>query len=44
MIKREFPDWLGTTKETRDEGYGFIAEEKWGGWHIMLRNLDDPAK
>lgn len=44
MIKREFPDWLGTIKETRDEGYVFIAEDKWGGWHIMLRNLDDPAK
>lgn len=44
MIKREFPDWLGTIKETRDEGYVFVAEDKWGGWHIMLRNLDDPAK
>src|SRR5690348_8850664 len=44
MIKREFPEWLGTIKETRDEGYIFVADDRWGGWHIMLRNLDDPSK
>lgn len=44
MIKREFPEWLGQIKETRDEGYVFQSHDRWGGWQIMLRNLDDPSK
>lgn len=43
-IRTEFPDWLGTLKETRDEGLGFFLHEEYGGGAIMLRNLDDPAK
>lgn len=43
-IKREFPAWLGTLKEDRDEGYMFEAAEEYGSFRILLRNLDDPAK
>jgi len=43
-IKREFPPWLGKLKEDRDEGYMFEAEEKYGAFRILLRNLDDPSK
>ncbi len=43
-IKREFPSWLGDIKETQIYGLAFIAKPKYGGWIIMLRNLDDPSK
>jgi len=43
-IKREFPEFLGTLKEGRDEGYMFEANPEYGGFQILLRNLDDPAK
>ena len=43
-IKREFPPWLGELKDTREEGYVFKASDKWGGFNILLRNLDDPSK
>ncbi len=43
-IKREFPTWLGSLKETRDEGFAFVLKDQYGGGRIMLRNLDDPAK
>lgn len=43
-IKREFPAWLGTVRDTRDDGLGFHLEPRWGGGFIALRNLDDPAK
>jgi phage terminase large subunit len=43
-IKREFPAFLGTLKEGRDEGYMFEANPEYGGFQILLRNLDDPAK
>lgn len=43
-IKREFPEWLGRLVESRDEGYIFEASERYGGFRILLRNLDDPSK
>jgi len=43
-IKREFPEWLGVLKETQSAGYVFQAKPEYGGWMIMLRNLDDPSK
>lgn len=43
-IKREFPSYLGTIKDTTDEGLAFYLHEKYGGARIMLRNLDDPSK
>lgn len=43
-IKKEFAPELGQLLETRDEGYIFKASPEYGGFKIMLRNLDDPAK
>lgn len=43
-IKREMPPWLGELKESRDEGYVFQVQERFGGSRILLRNLDDPSK
>lgn len=43
-IKREFPPWLGQIKETKAEGFAFITYKEYGGFIIMLRNLDDPSK
>lgn len=43
-IKREFPPWLGRLRETQSEGFAFQANPEYGGWVIMLRNLDDPSK
>lgn len=43
-IKREFPAFLGSVRETRTEGLGFHLHESYGGGFIALRNLDDPAK
>lgn len=43
-ISREFPDWLGRLRQTRDEGYNFKLNEEFGGGTIALRNLDDPSK
>lgn len=43
-IKREFPEFMGSLKETRDEGYIFEAAEEYGSFRILLRNLDDPSK
>src|SRR3990167_4575275 len=43
-IKAEFPKWLGEVRETRDEGLVFKATEDYGGFLILLRNLDDPSK
>ena len=43
-IKKEFPPELGKLVESRDEGYLFQAEPEYGGFKILLRNLDDPAK
>ena len=43
-IKMEFPSWLGELRETRDEGFVFRAKEDYGGFFILLRNLDDPSK
>lgn len=43
-ITREFPEYLGTLKETKEEGFGFFINPQYGGWRILLRNLDDPGK
>lgn len=43
-IKREFPEYLGTLKDDRDEGYIFQLKKEYGGGMILLRNLDDPSK
>lgn len=43
-IKREFPAWLGSIKQTRDEGLGFHLRPEFGEGFIALRNLDEPAK
>ena len=43
-MKNEIPDFLGQIKESRDEGYAFIAKPEYGSFVVLLRNLDDPAK
>lgn len=43
-ISREFPDWLGSLRQTKADGYNFTLAEEFGGGMIALRNLDDPAK
>ena len=43
-IAREFPAWLGDIKEHKIYGLSFLAKERYGGWVILLRNLDDPSK
>lgn len=43
-IEREFPAWLGDIKESQIYGLSFMARPKYGGWIILLRNLDDPSK
>lgn len=43
-IAKEFPSWLGQIKETQIWGLAFVAKPRYGGWIIMLRNLDDPSK
>ncbi len=40
-IKYEFPDWLGSYKETDKE---FTLNDVWGGGVICFRNLDDTQK
>ena len=41
-LEREFPDWLGATKRTEQEGLCFFVREEYGGGRIALRNLQDP--
>lgn len=43
-IKVEFPLWMGSIRETQDEGLGFFLKPEYGGGAILLRNLDDPSK
>lgn len=43
-IEKEFPDWLGTLKDSKTEGLAFHMHEAYGGGIIALRNLDDPTK
>ena len=43
-IKREFPDWIGELRDSREEGYAFHVADEYGGGRILLRNLDDPSK
>ena len=40
-IKTEFPDWLGTYNQQRNE---FTLNKALGGGIIAFRNLDDPSK
>lgn len=43
-MKLEFPPWLGSIKETKEDGLCFFLPEYLGGGAIALRNLDDPTK
>ena len=43
-IKREFPLWLGSLKNTQEDGFVYQLKEEYGGGMIKLRNLDDPSK
>lgn len=43
-IEKEFPEWLGTLKDSKTEGLAFHMHERYGGGIIALRNLDDPTK
>lgn len=43
-IKHEIPAYLGSIKESRDEGYAFIGAPQYGSFIILLRNLDDPSR
>jgi len=43
-IKFEFPRWLGRISSSRDEGFNFKLEERFGGGTVAFRNLDDPSK
>lgn len=43
-ISMEFPEWLGKINESQLWGLAFNISPKYGGGHIMLRNLDDPSK
>lgn len=43
-IAREMPAWLGSIRDTKEDGLGFYLHERYGGGGILLRNLDDPAK
>lgn len=43
-LKNEIPDYIGEVKDSRDEGYSFIARPEYGEFVVLLRNLDDPSK
>ncbi|MFA5152855.1 MAG: phage terminase large subunit [Clostridia bacterium] len=43
-MQYEFPEWLGSIKESTTDGLGFHFKPEWGGGVIALRNLDDPSK
>lgn len=40
----EFPAWLGSLKDTKENGLSFTLSDELGGGVIALRNLDDPSK
>jgi hypothetical protein len=43
-IKSEFPRWLGSLRDTKEDGLCFRLADEFGGGVIALRNLDDPSK
>jgi phage terminase large subunit len=43
-IVAEFPQWLGTLKDSKKTGFGFHLRPEYGGGVIALRNLDDVSK
>jgi phage terminase large subunit len=43
-IAAEFPQWMGSLKETKEDGLGYHLKPAYGGGVILLRNLDDPTK
>lgn len=43
-IDTEFPDWLGTLKDTKENGLGFYLHPSYGSGILALRNLDNPSK
>jgi len=40
----EYPQWLGTLKESKEHGLGFHIKSQYGSGVLSLRNLDDPSK
>ena len=43
-ISVEFPEWLGTLKDSKEHGLAFHLSDDYGGGILALRNLDDPSK
>lgn len=43
-IEADFPDWLGSLRESRTEGLAFHLAPQFGSGVMALRNLDDPKK
>ncbi len=43
-MKTEFPEWLGTLKDSDSRDIHFRLAEEYGGGYIRLRNLDNPEK
>ncbi len=43
-IENEFPQWLGTVRESKEQGLAFHLKAQYGGGILALRNLDDPSK
>jgi len=43
-IKLEFPAWMGSLKDTKEDGLSFRLADELGAGVIALRNLDDPSK
>jgi phage terminase large subunit len=43
-FKLEFPQWMGSLKDTKEDGLSFKLADGLGGGVIALRNLDDPSK
>src|SRR3990172_532839 len=43
-IKLEFPQWLGTLSDSKEDGIACRLAPEFGSGVIALRNLDDPSK
>jgi len=43
-IEKEFPNWMGTLKDSKVQGFGFHLRPEYGGGFLALRNLDDVSK
>jgi len=40
----QFPDWLGSVRQTKEDGLGFHLHAQYGGGSILLRNLQDATR